>query len=148
MVSRIRVRDAVTAVPAVATVLVAWSMLEEPVAWRTFAVAGALAVLPTLFGGAWRIGVAVLAAGTMLAVAFSTWPHAAVGDAWTALHDAPAVRAPFDPTAYPSLDGLVVVAAFGLALGCVARRCDTPDRDRRGRRGGRNRLPGTPARRR
>ena len=57
-----------------------------------------------------------LAAGTMLAVAFATWPHAAVGDAWTALHDAPAVRAPFDPTAYPSLDGLVVVAAFGLAL--------------------------------
>ena len=41
--SRIRVRDAVTGVPAVATVLVAWSMLEEPVAWRTFAVAGALA---------------------------------------------------------------------------------------------------------
>ena len=116
MVSRIRARDAVTAAPAVATVLVAWSMLEETVAWRTFAVAGALAVLPTLFGGAWRIGVAVLAAGTMLAVAFSTWPHAAVGDAWTALHDAPAVRAPFDPTAYPSLDGLVVIAAFGLAL--------------------------------
>ncbi len=31
---------------------------------------------------------------------------------------------------------------------CVARRCDTPDRDRRGRCGGRNRLPGAPARRR
>jgi transglutaminase-like putative cysteine protease len=115
--SRIRVRDAVTAVPAVATVLVAWSMLEEPVVWRTFAVAGALAVLPTLFGGASRIGVAVLAAGAMLAVAFSTWPHSALGDTWTALHDAPAVRAPFAPTAYPSLHGLVVVAAFGLALG-------------------------------
>ena len=37
----------------------------------------------------------------------------------TALHDAPVVRAPFDPGSYPALDGLVVLAAFGLALGAV-----------------------------
>ena len=42
------------------------------------------------------------------------------------MHDAPAVQAPFDPTAFPSLHGLVVTAAFGLALaaslGAAARR--------------------------
>ena len=49
-------------------------------------------------------------------MSFGTWPHEALGDAWTALHDAPAVRAPFDPVSYPSLHGLVAIAAFGLAL--------------------------------
>ena len=61
-----------------------------------------------------------------LAVAFDTWPHRALDRAWSALHDAPAVQAPFDPTAFPSLHGLVVAAAFGLALaaslGAAARR--------------------------
>jgi transglutaminase-like putative cysteine protease len=50
------------------------------------------------------------------AVSFRMWPHEALDAAWTALHDAPAVRAPFDPATYPSLHGLVAIAAFGLAL--------------------------------
>ena len=113
--------------PLVATIVVAWALLEDPVAWRTFLAVGALAVVPSLARStatrAGMVGVTTLAA---LAVAFGSRPDEALGEAWTALHDAPAVRAPFDPTAYPFLHGLVAVAAFGLAvaasLAAVSRR--------------------------
>ena len=67
-------------------------------------------------------GAAIALAATVLLASravFATWPHRALDEAWTALHDAPAVRAPFDPVAYPGLHGLVALAAFGLALAAV-----------------------------
>jgi transglutaminase-like putative cysteine protease len=59
-------------------------------------------------------------------VAFETWPHHGVRDAWDGLRDAPAVQAPFDPSDVSSLHGLVVVTAFAFALvaalGAAGRR--------------------------
>ncbi len=120
-------RGPLIAAPLVATVVLAWAMLEEPAAWRSFVAVGALALAPVVpLGPAARVGAGVAAALGALAVSFRTWPHAALADAWTALHDAPAVRAPFDPASYPSLHGLVAIAAFGLAvaaaLAAVTRR--------------------------
>ena len=102
-------------------------MLEEPVAWWPFVAGGALALAPTAVRGhAWCAVTTALSVAATLGVAFGAWPHEAVGEAWTALHDAPAVRAPFEAAAYPALHGLVVIAAFGLALAAalaaVARR--------------------------
>ena len=115
--AHVSLRGPLTAAPLVATIVLAWAMLEEPVAWRTFVAVGVLALVPSLpLRAAPRIGACALAALAALAVSFGTWPHEALGDAWTALHDAPAVRAPFDPVSYPSLHGLVAIAAFGLAL--------------------------------
>ncbi len=115
--ARISLRGPLTAAPLVATVVLAWAMLEDPVAWRTFVAVAVLALVPALpVGASARIGACALAALAALAVSFGTWPHEALGDAWTALHDAPAVRAPFDPVSYPLLHGLVAIAAFGLAL--------------------------------
>ena len=113
----LQLRGPLVAGPLVATVVLAWALLEEPVAWRAFVVAGALALVPTAFRRrAWVVGASVLAVLATLAVAFGTWPHDGLRNAWTALHDAPAVRAPFDAASYPALHGLVVIAAFGLAL--------------------------------
>ena len=127
MASAADVRGALVAAPLVATVTLAWTLLEEPAAWRAFAVVGALALAPTLVRATSRRAAVTAFAGLgALAVAFGAWPHDALGAAWTALHDAPAVRAPFDPATYPKLHGLVVVAAFAIALvaalAAVARR--------------------------
>ena len=106
--------------PAAVVVVVAWALLEDPVAWWGFALAAGLALTPALATRARARGaVAVAATGVLVAAVFDTWPHRGLDRAWTALHDAPAVRAPFDPGSYPALDGLVVVAAFGLALAAV-----------------------------
>jgi protein-glutamine gamma-glutamyltransferase len=121
------VRAVVAAVPVVAAATVAWALLEEPVAWWSFATCGALALLPTMARATGpRALLAGAAAVLALVVAFRDRPDDALGNAWTALHDAPAVRAPFDPAAYPSLHGLVVLVAFCVALagalGAASRR--------------------------
>ena len=121
-------RPVVAAAPAVATILVAWALLERPVSPWAFVALAVLALVPALAventTRAALVAVAVAVVG--LSVAFETWPHSAVGDAWSALHDAPAVRAPFDPAGFAPLHGLVAFAALGLALaaslGVVARR--------------------------
>ena len=111
-------RSVFVAAPIVATIVVAWGLLEDPVAWSAFVACGLLALVPCVAPTTpSRVGASVAVSLVALAVAFGTWPHEALGDAWTALHDAPAVRAPFDPAAYPSLHGLVAIAAFALALG-------------------------------
>jgi transglutaminase-like putative cysteine protease len=120
-------RGPIAAAPLVATVVGAWAMLEDPVAWRRFVAIAALALAPAVARGpGTRAAVAAAAAVGALAVAFGTWPQTALGDAWTALHDAPAVRAPFEPAAFPALHGLVLIAAFGVglvaALAVVSRR--------------------------
>ena len=121
-----RLRTAIAGLPAVAVVVVAWALLETPVSLPAFVAAAALATVPALAATVrWRIATSVVATTVALSAVFATWPHRALDDAWTALHDAPAVRAPFDPTAYPGLHGLVALAAFGLALatmlGAIAR---------------------------
>ncbi len=102
-------------------------MLEDPVAWRQFAGAAALALVPAVArDGRWRAVLTALVAAAVLSIVFDTWPHTALDRAWTALHDAPAVRAPFDPVEQPTLHGLVVLCAFAAALvaslGSGARR--------------------------
>jgi transglutaminase-like putative cysteine protease len=110
-------RAVVAAAPAVAAVTVAWASLEDPVAWRRFAVAGALALSPAAVRpGRWQAAAAALACLVTLGLVFETWPHSAVEAAWDALHDAPAVRAPFDPAEQPALHALVVLCGFALAL--------------------------------
>jgi transglutaminase-like putative cysteine protease len=112
-----QLRFTVAAAPAVATIVLAWALLERPVARPAFAAAVLLALVPTLpRGRAVRAtsAVAVVVAG--LAVSFSTWPQRALDDVWAALHDAPAVQAPFDPAGFPLLHGLVVCVALSLAL--------------------------------
>jgi transglutaminase-like putative cysteine protease len=121
-------RAVVAAAPPVATILLAWALLERPVAPSVFVALALLALVPALGAGSpARAGLAAAAVAVVgLSVAFETWPHRALGDAWGALHDAPAVRAPFDPAGFPALHGLVACAAFGLALaaslGVAARR--------------------------
>jgi transglutaminase-like putative cysteine protease len=106
------------AAAAVAVTAYAWTMLEQPVSWTVFCAVAVLAALPAAANGRkWSAALAVVATGAALAIAFETWPHTALDRAWTALHDAPVVRAPFDPGSYPTLHGLVVLAAFLVALG-------------------------------
>ena len=120
-------RAALAAAPAVAVITYAWTLLEAPVSARAFLAAAALALTPALFGDwRWRIAVTAAVCVAALAVVFETWPHRAVRDAWEGLRDAPAVQAPFHPADFPTLHGLVVVVAFGLALvaslGAASRR--------------------------
>jgi len=105
------------AAPAVAVVIYAWMLLESPVAPRAFVAAGALALAPTLVrGGTARVVAAFALGAAALAVAFETWPQRGLDAAWDGLRDAPAVQAPFAPSALPELHGLVVVIAFAFAL--------------------------------
>jgi hypothetical protein len=127
LAERFSIRAAVAAAPAVGLVVAAWAMLEEPAAYPRFVAAAVAALLvATIRDVRWLVAAGVLGAVVGLAVAFGTWPHRAVADAWDALRDAPVVQAPFDPSAFPSLHGLVVAAAFGLALvaalGAATRR--------------------------
>ncbi|HEY7178457.1 MAG TPA: transglutaminaseTgpA domain-containing protein [Gaiella sp.] len=121
------VREPLAAAPAAATIMLAWSLLERPVSWGAFVALTVLALAPTV-PVARRARVALIACSVVgaLAIGFDTLPHRALEHAWKALHDAPAVRAPFDPLAFPSLHGLVACTAFGLALaaalGVAARR--------------------------
>lgn len=113
-------RTTLAALPAVTVVVLAWALLEDPVSLPAFLAVAILATTPALFENVRaRLGIAVGAMLLASSAAFSTWPHRALDEAWTALHDAPAVRAPFDPVAYPGLHGLVALAAFGLALAAV-----------------------------
>ena len=121
------IRPVVAAVPAVGVVMLAWTMLEDPVSRWQFAVAAALALVPAVArDGRWRLVLTAVVTAAALSIVFDTWPHTALDRAWTALHDAPAVRAPFDPVEQPSLHGLVVLCAFAAALvaslGSAARR--------------------------
>jgi transglutaminase-like putative cysteine protease len=114
---RQRLFGPLVAAPVVATVVLAWALLEDPVSWGPFVACGLLAVGPSVARGTTsRLASSVAVSLIALAVAFDAWPHDALREAWTALHDAPAVRAPFDPASYPSLHGLVAIAAFALAL--------------------------------
>jgi transglutaminase-like putative cysteine protease len=124
----VRVAPAVAAAPVAGTCAYAWTLLEDPLSPWPFVAVVALALLPALVRGARdRAGAAVLVAASALALAFETWPHRALGDAWTAFQDAPAVRSPLDPGAYPSLHGLVVAIAFGVALSvCLASAARKP----------------------
>lgn len=63
-----------------------------------------------------RVALAAAASLGALAIAFEALPHTAVDRAWSAAHDAPVVRAPFDPASYPSLHGLLVLAVFSVAV--------------------------------
>jgi len=120
-------RPVAAAAPAAATVLLAWSLLERPVSSGAFVVLALLALVPALPLGI-RPGIAVGVGAVLaaLALAFETWPHRALEHAWVALHDAPAVQAPFDALAFPTLHGLVACTGFALALaavlGVVSRR--------------------------
>ena len=115
-----RLRTLVAGLPAAAVVVAAWALLEDPVSIPAFVAAAALAAMPALAGAGWqRLATALVAAILSLSAVFATWPQRGLDEAWTALHDAPAVRAPFDPVAYPGLHGLVALAAFGLALAAV-----------------------------
>ena len=61
---------------------------------------------------------------TLLAVVFDTWPHRGLDDAWTALHDAPAVRAPFDQGRTPPSTGW----SSSRRSGSRSARCSRPRR--------------------
>ena len=120
-------RSLAAAAPAAATILLAWSFLERPVSWGAFVALALLALVPALLlGNRARIAVGAGAVLAALTLAFETWPHHALEHGWAALHDAPAVQAPFDPLAFPTLHGLVACTGFALALaavlGIVARR--------------------------
>jgi len=107
----------VAAAPAVAVVLFAWAHLEESVSWPSFVVAGALALAPSLaLEVRTRFAAALGSAVIGLATLFGEVPHTAARSAWTALHDAPAVRAPFDADAYPALHELATLTALSFAL--------------------------------
>jgi len=121
------IRASVAATPAVVLVVASWAMLEDPASYPRFVATAAVAVVVAAIRDVrWLLAVCALGAGAALAIAFGTWPHHALGDAWDALRDAPVVQAPFDPAAFPSLHGLVVAAGFGLALvaalGAATRR--------------------------
>ena len=127
MASARGLRSLAAAAPAAATILLAWSFLERPVSWGAFVALALLALVPALpLGNRGRISVGAGAVLAALTLAFETWPHRALQHGWAALHDAPAVQAPFDPLAFPTLHGLVACTGFGLALaavlGVVARR--------------------------
>jgi transglutaminase-like putative cysteine protease len=117
LADRISLRAALAAAPAVAVVIYAWTLLEDPVSAQPCLVAAALALAPAMLGDwRWRVAVTAAVCVAALGVVFETWPHTAVRDAWEGLRDAPAVEAPFDPADFPTLHGLVVVVAFALAL--------------------------------
>ena len=127
MAERFSIRASVAAAPAVALVAASWAMLEEPASYARFFAAAAVAILAAALRDVrWLVAGCAVGAGVGLAIAFGTWPHRALADAWDALRDAPVVQAPFDPDAFPSLHGLVVAAALGLALvaalGAATRR--------------------------
>jgi hypothetical protein len=120
-------RPLAAATPAVGTILFAWSLLERPVSWGAYVALGLLSLVPALpLTYRARVAAAAGVALAALALAFETWPHRALERAWAALHDAPAVQAPFDPLGFPTLHGLVACAGFAVALaavlGVVARR--------------------------
>ncbi len=102
---------ALAAAPAVAVVVFAWAMLEEPVVVASaFAAAAILALVPSVpRAPAWR---AAATAGAGAAALSPRVRHVAAPRArpthGARLHDAPVVQAPFDPAAFPSLHGLVV----------------------------------------
>ena len=112
-----RLRLVVAAAPAVGILLLAWAFLEEPIAWPPYVVAGGLALTPLLTrspGG--RFLVAAIAATAGLVAVYAQPPHEAARSAWGALNDAPAIRAPFDPEAYPALHDLVVLSALAFGI--------------------------------
>jgi transglutaminase-like putative cysteine protease len=119
LADRFSLRTSIAAAPAVAVVMASWAMLEQPTSAVRFVAGAALAVgLAALRDVRWLAAGCIVSGTGGLAIAFATWPHRALGSAWDALRDAPVVQAPFDPTAFPSLHGLVV--ATGLALALVA----------------------------
>ena len=127
MASARSLRPLAAATPAVGTILFAWSLLERPVSWVAYVALGLLSLVPALpLTYRARVAAAAGVALAALALAFETWPHRALERAWAALHDAPAVQAPFDPLGFPTLHGLVACAGFAVALaavlGVVARR--------------------------
>jgi transglutaminase-like putative cysteine protease len=127
LADRLSFRAVLAAAPAVGVVMYAWALLELSAAPGAFAAAAGLALLPALLADwRWRAVAAIVAAAAALAVAFETWPHRGVRGAWDGLRDAPAVRAPFDPSDVAALHGLVVVTAFAFALvaalGAASRR--------------------------
>jgi transglutaminase-like putative cysteine protease len=123
----VALRPAIAAAPAVAAVILAWAMLEEPVSWWGSCAAAVLALAPACVReGRLRVVAAAAMTAAALSIVLETWPHTALERGWSALHDAPAVRAPFDTVEQPRLHGLVVLCAFALALvaalGVSARR--------------------------
>ena len=117
MAERVPFRAVLAAAPPVAVVLYAWSLLEAPVAWGAFLVAGFLALLAAVLRDLrWRLAAGVVGSVLAVVAAFDTWPHRGARDAWDGLRDAPAVQAPFDPVRFGTLHGLVVLVAFCLAL--------------------------------
>jgi len=117
LADRISPRVALAAAPAVAVVMEAWTLLEAPVSTRAFLVAGALALAPAVVTDwRWRTAATALVCVAALAAVFESWPHDALRGASEGLRDAPAVQAPFHPTDFPTLHGLVVVVAFLFAL--------------------------------
>ena len=116
------IRTPLAAAPAVGTIVLAWALLERPVAWATFAALALLALAPTIpTGDVRRVALAGGATVGALAIGFDTWPHRALGEAWSALHAAPAVRAPFDPLGFPSLHGLVACSARKASIAAMPR---------------------------
>jgi len=113
-------RAVLAAAPAVAVVMYAWTLLEQPAARGAFVVGAVLALVPAFFADR-RVSLATAFALPMaaLAVAFETWPHRGARAAWEGLRDAPAVQAPFDPADVTALHGLVVLTAFAFALTAV-----------------------------
>src|SRR4029077_10175132 len=86
-------RTGLAAAPPVAVVLYAWSLLEAPVAWGAFLVAGFLALLAAVLRDLrWRLAAGVVGSVLAVVAAFDTWPHRGARDAWEGLRDAPAVQ--------------------------------------------------------
>jgi hypothetical protein len=89
-----RLRTAVAALPAAAVVVLAWALLEDPASLADVVAVAILATAPALFESVRaRLAIAVGAVLFASSAAFSAWPHRGLDEAWTALHDAPAVRA-------------------------------------------------------
>ena len=117
-------RPLLAALPCAFVVAWAWSLLEAPSARPAFALIAALALVPAAVGRRSLRLVTVATVGIAgLCLAFAEWPRPAVRLAWEALHDAPAVRSPFDPTGQPGIHGLVLLATLGIVLvAAVSRR--------------------------
>ena len=107
----------IAAAPAVGVLLLTWTLLEEPIDWPAYLVAGALALSPLVARSPrGRFLIAAVAATVGLCAVYAQLPHDALRSAWGALHDAPAIRAPFDPEAYPALHDLVVLSALAFGI--------------------------------
>jgi len=123
-------RAILVALPPALAVAYAWTRLESaPDAWRTAAVIG-LALAPLALH-TWSRRLAAALAGSVLAVSLSfsawpagegTWPGDLFAAAEKGLRDFYLVPLPFDSSAHPAMQGLVLVAlaAFGLALALAA----------------------------